>query len=486
MSDTLKGTSRPKATPTGASGGRARPRTWGNEASLAAGRLLRASVPRSAHADWSPPPGRPDPVGLLVAQDHERVPELVALRHKRMLASPFAFLRGAAVVMAHDLAATPTTGLQVQACGDAHLANFGVYGTPERNLIFDINDFDETLPAPWEWDLKRLAASFVVAGRTYGHTAAQTSGSARACAASYRTHLRRLATMGYLDVWYERVDAAAVTPILAPTRREAERAIRRTRQETNERELPRLTELVEGIRRIADRPPLLVHLRQGDTPETLEGMQDLLTQYRRSLDPERRVLLDRYRLVDAARKVVGVGSVGTRCAVALFLGASDADPLFLQVKEAQASVLEAVLAPSPFTNHAERVVRGQRLVQAASDWFLGWVRGADGRDYSIRQLRDMKHSVNTQTLSPDQMTRYARSCGWALARAHARAGDAAAIAAYLGSGSAFDMSLARFATAYADQTQQDYTALMDAAHAGHIEVARSARPGTTSRGEPSR
>ncbi len=436
------------------------------------GHTLREKVPRSAHAVWDPPKDRADPVQLLLDQEATRLPELVGLRHARMLQSPFAFLRGAAVVMAHDLAATPATGLRVQAGGDAHLANFGLYGTPERNLIFDVNDFDETLPAPWEWDVKRLATSFVVAGRTYQHPAAVNSALAEACVRSYREHMREMAGWTHLQVWYAMVNAESVAPILGSTHKEAERTIAKAMNgSSNSQLLAKLTVKGDGGRRLLDRPPLIEHITTGDSPETFEGMAALHDQYRDCLDPERQVLLDRYRLVDAARKVVGVGSVGTRCAVALLIGASDEDSLFLQVKEAQASVLEAVAGRSPYDNHGERVVRGQRLDQAASDTFLGWVRARDGRDYYVRQLADMKLSVDTGELTAAQLTVYAQSCGWVLARAHARSGDPAAIGGYLGHSDDFDNAIVAFANASADQTERDYAALAAAAKAGRIEMA---------------
>jgi uncharacterized protein (DUF2252 family) len=421
---------------------------------------------------WIPPDDRADPVQLLLDQDATRVPELVGLRHKRMLVSPFTFLRGAAVVMAHDLAATPATGLIVQACGDAHLANFGLYGTPERNLIFDVNDFDETLPAPWEWDVKRLAASFVVAGRTYGHPATENSEVARACVRSYRELMQELAGMGHLEVWYSSVNAESVAPVLGATHKEAERTIAKAMAgSSNSVELAKMTLSADGTRRFVDKPPLIEHITQGRSPETLEGAQVLDVQYRDCLEPERRILIDRYRIVDVVRKVVGVGSVGTRCSVALLIGASEDDALFLQAKEAQASVLEAVAGVSTFPNHAERVVRGQRLCQAASDLFLGWVRGDDGRDYYIRQLADMKHSVDIGELSAPQRITYAQACGSVLARAHARSGDPAAIGAYLGHGTEFDDALVDFANAYAGQTERDYEAMTKAAKSGRLDVA---------------
>jgi len=467
---------------------------------VARGQALREAVPRSSHAAWSPGKHRPDPVALLRAQDRERLPELIGLRHERMRASPFAFLRGAAIVMAHDLGTTPAAGNRVEACGDCHLANFGLYGTPERNLIFDVNDFDETLPAPWEWDLKRLATSFVVASRSYGHSEEQAKTSAGAAMESYRTHIREMGRWTNLKVWYSQVTAEEVDRILALPRAEAAATIAKARAAVPAEELTKLTEKVKGQRRFRDDPPLLVHVPQAgapqagapqagapqagapqtggpesDSPESVAGMAVLLANYRVTLEPERRVLLDRYRLVDAVRKVVGVGSVGTRCATALLLGSSDADPLFLQVKEAQASVLEAVAGPSAYANHAERVVRGQRLAQAASDLFLGWVRGRDGRDYYVRQLSDMKRSVDTTVLAPGQLADYARACGWVLARAHARSGDAAVIGAYLGAGDAFDAAVVEFATRYADQTEKDFEAFVAATRTKHPAPAHRER-----------
>lgn len=445
-----------------------------SEAAEAGGRALRQRVPRSAHAAWSPPAGRPDPVSLIAAQDRDRLPDLVPLRHQRMLASPFAFLRGAAVVMADDLASTPATGLRVEAAGDAHLANFGLYGTPERNLIFDLNDFDETLPAPWEWDVKRLAASVVVAARDAGRTAAECAAGAAAAVRSYREHIRTMATWTHLEVWYAMVDASAVAALLRPTEKEGERALQRelerAKAETGLEELSKLTALdAGGTPRFVDHPPLVVHEAEG--PGSSAWMRSVLDGYGASLDPERQVLLGRYRLADAVRKVVGVGSVGTRAAAALLLGDGEAaDPLLLQVKEATASVLEAVAGPSAYPNHAERVVRGQRLAQAASDLFLGWVRGDDGRDYYIRQLHDMKRSVDATALSAEQLVSYASVCGWVLARSHARSGEPAAIGAYLGASDAFDHALVSFAEAYADQTEQDHAALAKAARSGQITL----------------
>ncbi|HWD08715.1 MAG TPA: DUF2252 domain-containing protein [Actinomycetota bacterium] len=428
---------------------------------VARGQALRKEVPRAHQAAWSPPKNRPDPVQLIHAQDRERLADLVELRHQRMSASPFAFLRGAAVVMAHDLASTAVAGNRVEACGDCHLANFGLYGTPERNLIFDVNDFDETLPAPWEWDLKRLASSFVVAARSYHHPEEKAKQAARAAVESYRTRIREMGRWTNLEVWYCRVTAEEAYQTLALPKAEAEATIAKARAVVPAQELSKLTEVVNGQPRFKDDPPLLCHVPQSsspasDSPESVGGMAVLLANYQASLEPDRRVLFGRYRLVDAVRKVVGVGSVGTRCATALLLGSSDADPLFLQVKEAQASVLEAAAGASLYANHAERVVNGQRLAQAASDLFLGWVRGRDGRDYYVRQLADMKRSVDTEVLAPGQLADYARACGWVLARAHARSGDAAVIGAYLGASDAFDNALVEFACRYADQTEKDF------------------------------
>lgn len=378
-----------------------------------------------------------------------------------MSESPFAFLRGAAIVMAHDLAGTPSTGLNVDACGDAHVANFGLFGTPERNLVFDVTDFDETLPAPWEWDLKRLVASVVVAGREgRRHTAKERAASAGACVRSYRERMGQMASWGQLKVWYSRVDAEALRPVLAETRQQADDTLARTRRSSSLDQLAKLTEEVDGTPRFREDPPIVV--RTGVDTLDLPAVTELLSQYRESLPPDRRILLDRFTVVDVARKAVGVGSVGTRCHVVLLAGGSLKDPLFLQVKECGVSVLERVSEPSAYSHHGERVVMGQRCSQAASDIFLGWGSGADGRDYYLRQLRDMKYSVAIEDLSSPQLTKYATACGWALARAHARSGDRNAIASYAGSSNRFDQALVRFAEAYADQTERDHAAFVAA------------------------
>ena len=393
---------------------------------------------------------------ILREQEEARIPQLVPIRHERMLESPFTFFRGAAAVMAEDLASTPVSGLRVQACGDAHLLNFGIYATPERRLVFDVNDFDETLPAPFEWDVKRLAASVAVAARTRGFVARSCSRAARAAATAYRTRIAELAQMGHLEVWYSRLDVEELAALLRRTQaREAsmlESAVRRARAKTSLGALDKLTAVIDGQRRIVDSPPLVEHL-----PERHERVDAPIAvrRYRRSLADDTRAVLDRYRAVDWARKVVGVGSVGTDDAIVLLQGASDRDPLFLQVKEAQASVLERFAGRSRYRNHGQRVVAGQRVTQAASDIFLGWTR-IERRDYYVRQLRDMKGSISIDALSPEELTRYAGACGEALAGGHARSGDRVAISAYLGRSDVFDRAVAEFAVAYADQTDRDH------------------------------
>ena len=411
-------------------------------------------MPRSAHASWVPTADRRDPVAILREQDARRIAELIPIRHERMRASPLAFFRGAAAVMAEDLATTATSGLRVQACGDAHLLNFGVYATPERELVFDVNDFDETLPAPFEWDVKRLAASVAVAGRDRGFSSMDCEGAARSSAASYRARMSASAQMGHLDVWYDRVAFDDLLALIqtANARKLGESVARKAGRATNLGALDKLTKEVDGQLRIVDNPPLIEH--SPDAAERAPAL-DALRRYRRSLSDEMRVLLDRYRPIDWARKVVGVGSVGTDDAVVLLLGDSEHDPLFLQVKEAQASVLEPIAAASRYRNHGQRVVAGQRLTQAASDIFLGWT-AIDGRNYYMRQLRDAKASVPIEKLAPSELGHYAQACGAALADGHARSGDPVAIAAYLGSGSAFDRAIARFAIAYAEQTERDF------------------------------
>jgi uncharacterized protein (DUF2252 family) len=436
------------------------------------GRALRAEAPRSSHGRWEPPASRRDPVAVLAEQELGRVPELLPIRHRRMMASPFSFLRGAAAVMAEDLAGTPVSGLRVQACGDAHLLNFGIFATPERRLVFDLNDFDETLPAPFEWDVKRLAASVVVAGRDRAFSAKHCEAAARAAAEGYRTRVRAFAEMGYLDAWYSRLDVADLLAVMrkAQARRVESQVLRKARRATSLGALKKLTRIEDGRRRIVDAPPLIEHL---EAPSDGDLAPLVVRRYRDSLADNERVLLDRYRVVDWARKVVGVGSVGTEDAVVLALGDGDDDPLFLQVKEAQASVLERFAGPSAYENHGQRVVWGQRLMQAASDIFLGWTR-IETRDYYVRQLRDMKGSITLERILPGELTDYARICGVALGRAHARSGDATAISAYLGRGENFDRAIGRFAAAYADQTEDDFPLLLEAVRSGRLEAAASA------------
>ena len=436
-----------------------------------AGRALRKGVPRSSHAAWVPAAGR-SPLDLLAESDRRRLPELVPLRHARMLASPFAFLRGAPSVMAQDLATTPVTGLTVQACGDAHLLNFGLFATPERNLVFGLNDFDETLPGPWEWDVKRLATSLVVAARTAGFDQAVGHGAAQAAVRVYREQLARYAGMRLLEVWYSRVDASEIIALSRGRRRRvvAER-LARAQHHTNLDALPRLTEPAADGRRFVEDPPLLTHVQ-----ECHPGwVEEVLGRYRASMSDERRQLLGRFRAQDAARKVVGVGSVGTRCYVVLLLGDRHDDPLLLQVKQAAASVLEPHAGRSRYRHAGRRVVTGQRLLQTASDIFLGWT--SDGAaDYYVRQLWDMKGSVNLDTLDPADLAPYGRLCGWVLARAHARSGDAAAISGYLGGGDSFDRAVADFAEAYADQTEADHAAFTRAQGPAPRDGGRGGRP----------
>jgi uncharacterized protein (DUF2252 family) len=431
------------------------------------GRAARQRTPRSSHGAWTPAPDRPDPVELLEAQAENRQPDLVALRYARMTPSPFAFMRGAAIVMAHDLAGAPHTGIQAQLCGDCHLLNFGAYASPERTLLFDVNDFDETLPGPWEWDVKRLAASMVVAGRENGFGDSDCRRAARGAAASYRQRIAEFSQMGELEVWYSRVSADEVFGLIADSRtmKKATKALRKSRGRDNLQALSKLTRVVDGRRMIDDDPPLLVRVIE---EELREQIHEILQMYSRTLQEDRRHLLDQYRFVDVARKVVGVGSVGTRDYVVLFEGRDAQDPLFLQVKEAEASVLEAHLPKSAYKNQGHRVVAGQRLMQAASDIFLGWLRGKAGRDYYWRQLRDMKGSAKIEGMSPEELVLYAGLCGWALARAHARSGDRVQISAYLGKSERFDGAIVDFAEAYADQTERDHAALCAAVESGKV------------------
>jgi uncharacterized protein (DUF2252 family) len=437
---------------------------------MAEGKALRDRVPRASHGKWKPPANRPDPMAILKESDRGRLQELLPIRYGRMIQSPFAFFRGAASVMASDLAGTPKTGLRVQACGDAHLLNFGGYGSPERRLVFDINDFDETLPAPWEWDVKRLAASVVLAGRQIGARDKVCGEAALATVASYRMHMREYARMSALNTWYSHLDAEIFINE-AKTEEDKEywrRAEKSAKLQTAEHIFPKMTEVARGRRRIVDRLPLVYHPRDYSKIDT--HVREMFHRYRHTLPEERRVILDRYQIVDIARKVVGVGSVGTRCAVALLM-AGENDALFLQFKQALPSVLEGHAGKSRYPNHGERVVTGQRMLQAASDVFLGWTRDDDGHDYYFRQLRDMKMSIDVGKLNKDELMEYVEVCGWALARAHARTGDPARIGGYLGKKGVFDEAVRKFAIAYADQTERDHQTLVKAVRAGKLRAS---------------
>jgi uncharacterized protein (DUF2252 family) len=452
----------------------------------ARGKAARAEVPRSSHAELGLNGSRPDPVALLEEQAATRVPELVPIRYGRMLVSPFAFYRGGALIMASDLAASPRSGLTVQLCGDAHLSNFGGFGSPERRLVFDINDFDETLPGPWEWDVKRLAASFAVAGRENGFGEADRRNAVVSAVRGYREAMRGFAAMSNLDVWYAHMDiereiARLSSQARAKQVRRARAAVAKARTRDSMQAFAKLTEVVDGEPRILSDPPLVVRLADlaadSALADDLEAeMREIVRAYRSTLQNDRRVLLEQFRVVDVARKVVGVGSVGTRAWIVLMMGVDGGDPLFLQAKEAQASVLSRFLGKSRYANDGERVVRGQRLMQAASDIFLGWHRATrtlDGqpRDFYVRQLRDWKASAEIEAMVPRGMALYGRLCGWTLARAHARSGDRVAIGAYLGGGDVFDNALAEFAERYADRNEQDYKALREAVDAGRLEAA---------------
>ncbi|WP_421999234.1 DUF2252 domain-containing protein [Reyranella sp.] len=450
---------------------------------LEAGKALRQRVPRADHARYRPAADRADPVDILEAQNRTRVAKLVPVRFARMLASPFAFLRGSAAVMAADLAPTAATGIRVQACGDMHVANFGLFGSAERNLVFAINDFDETHAGPWEWDLKRLAASAAVAARFVGGDRDAALDAARTITAAYRKHIRRYAEAGYLSVWYERIDEKAVLAAMSPkVRRRAERVMDKAREKGHMRMLDRLTEETQGEHRIIEELPLIV--RETHTEEKVPigvAINTVLRSYIDSLAYDRRQLLSRYRIVDVARKVVGVGSVGTECWIVLMMGLDGDDPLFLQVKEAPPSVLAPHVADSlPYDNQGRRVVVGQRLIQGSPDIFLGWGNTTGGTvravDFYVRQLADLKGGVKflegeRETLS--SLAEYWALCGWALALAHAKSGDAALIAGYCGKSEELDEAIARFAVAYDRQTGQDYEALDKARRAGRIRVATS-------------
>ena len=455
--------------------------------SAAKGKAARTAAPRVSHAAFNPGADRPDPIALLEEQAKTRVPELVPVRWGRMLVSPFTYYRGAALPMASDLARTPTTGLAVQACGDAHLSNFGIFGSPERRLVFDVNDFDETLPGPWEWDVKRLAASLEVAGRDNGFTTKQRRDIVTAAAARYRRAMREFAGMTHLEVWYTRADvdearAEIDAQLTARGRKTVDKSMAQARTRDSMQAVAKLTRVVEGRPRILSDPPLLVPAAElipddADREMFAAQMTRLIAGYRRTLETDRRYLLEQFEFCDLARKVVGVGSVGTRCWIVLMLGRDHGDPLFLQVKEAERSVLSRFAGASRYANQGQRVVAGQRLMQASSDIFLGWQRieaGLDGRarDFYVRQLRDWKFSLDIPDMRPIGMRRYGELCGWTLARAHARCGDRIAIASYLGNSDVFDKAIAAFAVAYADQNERDYQALNDAAATGRVTAER--------------
>jgi uncharacterized protein (DUF2252 family) len=451
------------------------------------GREARQSVTRRGHAGWSPPAGRADPVDVLVEQGRHRVPQLLAIRYGRMLRSPFAFFRGAAAIMAADLATLPATGIHAQLCGDAHLGNFGAYAAPDRGLVFDCNDFDETLRGPWEWDVKRMAASAAVLGRERGLPAAERTDIVAAAVRAYRKAMAGFADMRALDVWYARQD---VEPLMArwsrhlarDRRKDLNKTVAKARRKDSLRALRKLTYNMDGEPRIVSDPPLVLPLAElvepGRQAEVREHVVGAVDEYQATLAPDRRHALSAYRPVDVAHKVVGVGSVGNRAWIVLMLGRGTDDPLFLQVKEAGPSVLEPFVAGDHDAVHGRRVVEGQRLMQGATDAFLGWVRferDLDGarRDYYVRQLWDAKGAIALDTLDADELRRYAETCAWTLARAHARSGDGLAIAGYLGHGDRFDRAIADFAEAYADQNARDHAALAAAVEAGRLEADRT-------------
>ena len=445
----------------------------------AAGKEARNQVPRSSHSQWSAGPDRRDPVTLLEEQNADRVDWLVPIRHARMRVSPFTFYRGTARIMASDLAGSPVSGQHVQLGGDAHLSNFGAYASSERNLVFDANDFDETLPGPWEWDLKRLATSFVVAAQHLGFPRAQQREAAESSVKAYRHAMHKHASAGYLDIWYDYLTPEAIADSgdmePAELRKRLARFERKARSRTSLQAMEKLTEVVDGKLQIRSDPPLLVPLRELPDEYDPTVMEDVIRRgiedYKATLPDDRRQLLDRFIAVDIAVKVVGVGSVGTRCLIILFIGRDGQDPLFLQVKEAGPSVLAEFLQPSEYDNQGRRVVEGQRLVQAQSDIFLGWTEGRDGRQFYVRQLRDWKGSVEVEGATPEQLSFYATLCGRTLARGHARSGDPIEISAYAGQSSTLDRAITDFAVAYSAQNQKDYEAFLAAIDSGRLPVS---------------
>jgi uncharacterized protein (DUF2252 family) len=439
---------------------------------VARGEAMRKRCPRGSHADWSAPHDRPDPLRLVEEGNSGRIPELIPLRHGRMLPSPFTFYRGTALNMAVDLAGTPTTGFRVQACGDAHLGNFRCFATPERRVIFDIHDLDETLPAPWEWDVKRLAASLVLACRTNGFGDERARDAVLTCARTYREAMARFSTMRALDVWYARFEAEALiaeiddADILARARKSLAKAKKVC---VVEDVFPKLADDAGETPTIKDNPPHIYHHLKRGEEEFYARIEEVFSRYRESLPDDRRVLLDRYAVKDKAIKVVGVGSVGTVCSVALLM-AGEKDPLFLQVKEARPSVLEAHAGPSVYPNHGQRVVKGHRLMQSASDIFLGWTQDSSGRHFYVRQLRDMKLKFPIEEFKPAKMVIFAEWCGRTLARAHARSGEPALISGYLGKADTFDRAIAAFAVSYADQVERDHETFTNAVREGRLEA----------------
>ena len=460
------------------------------EEGIARGKALRASVPRESHAEWAPATDRPDPVELLRSQGETRVQALLPLRYERMSASAFTFYRGGALIMASDLADTPTTGINVQACGDAHISNFGLFSSPERRTVFDINDFDETLPGPWEWDVKRLAASVEICGRDNGFSKKKRQAAVLACVRGYREGMAKFAEMGHLDVWYAHLDvdslrAKVATGVDTKSAKKADKVISKAKNKNSARAIRKLTEVVDDQLRIVSDPPIVVPMRDLIVRKTGRRFSErfdeqaierliraVLADYRSTLDSHKKLLVNEYKVVDVAHKVVGVGSVGTRAWIVVMQGADENDPLVLQVKEAQESVLERFVGKSKYRQHGQRVVEGQRAMQTASDMLLGWCRtlGEDGKrkDYYVRQLWDGKGSIDLSLLDPKQLEKLAQACGWTLAHAHARTGDRFAIAAYLGGSDKFDKAIADFADAYAYQNELDYQRFMEALEAGEL------------------
>jgi len=448
------------------------------EERIAAGKALRVKFPRIKQGEYKPSAKRADPVSILEVQGKTRLPELVPIRYARMLTSPFAFLRGSAAVMAADLAAGPKpTGITVQACGDMHVANFGVFASAERNLVFGINDFDETLPGPWEWDVKRLVASIVASGRFLGANKRLCKQGVLAAVSSYRKHMQEYARMGYLDLWYATINEADILKSLTGTAQKgALKIMAKARQRTHMQVLGKLTDLVDEKYRLRENAPFIVRETKVQDGRPIEEALGLfLESYFHSLADERKTLLKNYRITDVVRKIVGVGSVGTRCWVVFLTGNHSNDPLFLQIKQAEPSVLEPYVSKSIYENQGQRVVIGQRLLQAAPDIFLGWFQ-ISGGDFYVRQLRDMKGGVefDPKTTKVENIAQYSSLCGWALALAHAKSGDAAMIAGYAGNSDELDQAMVNFAFAYADQTEKDYQALVDAAKSGRIKVAEAA------------